>query len=270
MKKRMNQFAAIALMISLIISLGCEKEEKSTAPQLPPMSSFLNNFSEFDQGEAKKSSEIIVSNFFKAATAVVSMNYVLTLGLAIPVASYAEAFNHDPVRVDNDTWEWTYDVVVEEITYTALLTADVTGEMVNWEMRISQEEGFQDFLWYSGSCDILRTSGIWTLYNNPEDNQEVVTIAWNHDWELNTFDATYTCVLAESNYYGSSIEYGLTEDADYNAYYFIDDTAQNMTYQIYFNTETHAGRIEEFVNNDPVFEGCWDSNLQDMDCNPAE
>jgi len=269
MMKRMNQFVAISLMISLTISFGCEKEEKDKAPQLPPASSFVTDFSEFDQGAAKKSTEVIENNFVTAAVAVVYMNSVLTVGLAIPVAAYAEAFNHDAMRVDNDTWEWTYDVIVEDITYTAVLTADVVGEMVNWEMRISQEEGFQDFLWYSGSCDILRTSGTWTLYNNPEDNQEVLTIDWNHDWELGTFDVTYTYVT-ESNYYGSYIEYGLTEDTDYDAYYIIDDTAQVMTYVIHYNTETHAGKIEEFVNEDPVFEGCWDSNLQNADCTPVE
>ena len=208
MKKRMNQFVAIALMISLVISFGCEKEEKDSAPQLPPASTFVTEFSEFDQGMDRKSTEVIESNFVMAAVAVVYMNASLTVGLAIPVAAYIEAFNHDPVRIDNDTWEWSYDVVVEEVTYTAVLTADVIGDQVDVEMRISKAEVFEDFLWYSGSFDILRTSGTWTLYNNPEDNQEVLNIVWNHDWELETFDVTYTYVLAESNYYGSYIEYG--------------------------------------------------------------
>lgn len=255
----MNQIAAIALLLVFTLATSCEKEQNDEqVPQLPPLSSFLIDMD--DLTNLKKST----GTYENVTVAVLSLwywNSLLTVGLAVPVATYVEAFNHDPVRVDNDTWKWTYDVIVQEVTYTAELTADVVEDIVNLEMRISQEEGFQDFLWYSGSCNILRTTGSWTLYDNPEDQNEFVGIAWNRDWEAETFDVTYTVINPENEYYNSYIEYGITEDPVFNAYYEVYDSAQEYTVTINYNTETHEGNIFNGVDT-----YCWDENFEDVAC----
>ena len=258
MKKSMNQLVAVALMISLLFTFGCEKEKKdSSSPELPPLSSFLIDVGDFT---ATKTSETHF-NFAMAITSVYYWNSMLTVGLAVPVAAYVEALKQTPVRIDNDTWEWTYDIEVHGLPYSAVLTANVTGDIVNWEMRISQEENFQDFLWFSGTSNILRTSGSWSLYNNPTDNEELLSIDWNHDWGNNTFDVTYTVVTPGGQYNGSYIEYGITEDPIFDVYYDIYDSAQDYAVTINYNTTTHEGNITQ---GDTQY--CWDSNFVDIEC----
>jgi len=257
MKKRFKGFLSIALAAVLVISLaGCEKEKKDEAPPLPPASSMIIDLSVFNTAKGTGS----YTNIGMAIGAVIYWNSVLTIGLAIPVASYEEAFNHEAVRADNDTWQWTYDVVVNDTTYTAVLTADVTEDMVDWEMSVSREDGFQDFIWYTGSCDILATSGTWTLYKSPADPVELMGITWNHDYETETFDIEYLDISG-GDYDGSYISFGVTEDPVFNAYYERYNSVQETTWTINLNTETHEGNISNGTN---IY--CWDADYLDMAC----
>lgn len=256
MKNRLYHLVCL-IMIGSALFYSCEKEKKATAPNLPPASAFVLNTDEFS---ATKSTQMI-GNFGTALIAVSYWNTVLYGALAVPVAAYIEAFNHEAVRLDNTTWKWSYEVEGIEGTYTADLIAEVVEDSVELEMHISKAGGFQDFVWFTGKCDIVRTGGYWTVYTNPESNVPWLAISWNHDWAAETFDVSYTNVLEGHDYQDSFIQYGITDDPVFNAYYEIYDSLNDRDYLIEVNTTTHSGRI--------TYDGtphCWDNNLQDVDC----
>jgi hypothetical protein len=252
-----SRYVFMMLGICSVSILSCEKDKKD-APELPPESAFVINFSDFQDNQ--KSTQTY-ANWTTAAITVGVWNTVLAVTLAVPVASYIEAFNHKPVRVDNNTWKWSYSVLVNSVNYTADLYADVLDTKVNWEMYISQEGGFSNFLWYKGTCDILRTHGTWTLYHGPASNKEFLEIEWNHDWEINTGDIRYTNILSPSEGNGDYIFAGLTNDTPYNTFYDIYDNSEDNLVKINYNTETKEGSIYY----DSSWH-CWNSSLQDIEC----
>ena len=220
-KIRINQFLILSLAMFGTIVLSCEKDKKD-APALPPESAFVVDFSDFQDNQK---STFTYANWTTAVFTVGVWNTILGVTLAVPVASYLEAFNHEPVRVDNNTWKWSYTVPVNFVNYTADLYADVFDDEVNWEMYISQEGGFSNFLWYKGTCDILTTHGTWTLYYGPVNNKEFLDIQWTRDYESNTGDIRYTNVLSSSEGIGDYIYAGITTDTPYNAFYDLYDNS---------------------------------------------
>ncbi len=254
--KKLNHVIGMFFLAIVLIS-GCEKEKKSTAPQLPPLTSFALPVENFTAAK----SDGPYANFLAAVAVTGYWNNVLATYLAVPVASYAEAFNHDAVRLDNNTYEWTYEVTVNDTVYTANLLAFLETEGVTMEMHISQAGGFQDFVWYSGSFNYTRTEGEWIIQDNPENNASWMNIAWHHDWDKKTFDIKYTNIYPTGEYKDSYINYGIRTDNPYNAFYEIYNSVQDKTYAIDFNTTSHEGRIYY----DALYH-CWDSNYQDIIC----
>lgn len=257
MKTRLSRIFSATLLGFSILMAGCEKEKEDKAPALPPLSSFAIDLDNFK--DAQEKSDNPKSNFHIAITAVAYWQTVLSLSLAVPVASYAEAFNHKAVRVDNDTWEWSYLV---NKSYSARLTADVVSDSVFVTMYITREGQFENAIWYTGKFDILRTGGEWTVYDVPLHKETAwLGIEWNADYEAQTFDIRYQVIKPDTDYEGSYIEYGITEDEDYNAYYNLFNSATQMLYEIEYNTETHEGTITDGLNR-----LCWDENHENTQC----
>jgi hypothetical protein len=258
MKKIVSKFLLIILAVSGITISGCEKDKVNEAPELPLESAFVIDFSDFQTG---KKSTLTSENWTVAAVTAGVWNAVLTVTLAVPVASYIAALQQEPIRVDNDSWKWSYSVTVESVVYTANLYADVSGADVTWKMYVSQKGGFSNFLWFKGTCDILRTHGDWTLYLGPLTNAEFLKIDWTHNWENNTGDIKYTNILSGSEGNGSYIYYGITTDFPFNVFYDIYDKGEDKLVKINYSTETKEGSI--FYNE---LWHCWNSNLEDIDC----
>jgi hypothetical protein len=257
LKIRTNRLFILGLAIIGVSSIiSCEKDKKD-APELPPESAFIIDLSDF----MNQKSTPTYANWATAVGTVGFWNIILSATLAVPVASYVEAFNHEPVRVDNNTWKWSYTVEVDDINYTADLYADVFEAEVHWEMHISQEGGFSNFLWYKGTCDILRTHGNWTLYAGPANNTEFMEIEWNHDWENTTGDIRYTNVWTASPGIGDYIYAGITNDTPYNAFYDLYDDSKDNLVKINYNTVTREGSIYY----DDLWH-CWNSSLEDIEC----
>jgi len=252
----MKFISAIVAVFMIIAVTGCEKDKNDEAPELPPATSMIIDMDDFSQTKTSGSYEHIGL----AIGHVLYWNTMLKIGFAVPVASYQEAFNQEAERIDNDSWQWTYNVDVFDVTYTAVLTADVTGEIVDWAMVVSQEDGFQDFVWYTGSSNVTATSGTWTLYQNPSEPAEQIVITWNHDYENETFDIQYLNV-SDDAYAGSLIFYEKTEDPIFNAHYELYNSQAGTSVEINLNTETHVGNI--IVDDVPY---CWDEDYLDTEC----
>ena len=257
MNSKMIAYVTGVLVFFTVIILACEKEKKSSAPELPPLSSFSIQVGDFSAQKSAGS----YANFLTAVVATGYWNSVLTAYLAVPVASYAEAFNHPAQRLDNNTWEWSYQVVVQDTTYTANLFAFIESDGINMEMHLSKEGGFQDFVWYTGSFNLQRTEGQWTIQDNPDNNLTWLNIVWHHDYEAKTFDIQYTNVYPTGDYKNSTIKYGIRNETDYDAFYNIYSSPDDKTYNIDYNTTTHEGRIYY-----ETLWHCWDINFQDMIC----
>ncbi len=264
MKNKKNQFIAIALIVSMIMVAGCKKDKEESAPALPPMSSLAIDLSVFTGDDLKKSAQIdTCSSFHLVSGAVVYWNLSLALSLAIPVAAYAEALEQDAVRLDNDTWAWSYSL---DNGYSADLVADVIGDSVQVGMYITKASVYDSVLWYSGKFDILRTGGEWTVFNLPDHPATAwLKIQWNADYEEETADIRYTVVDPANEYYGSYIEYGKTTDTDYDLYYYLYLSQEDKLYTVGYNSGTDVG----YVSYD-MMQLCWNENHANTQCPEIE
>lgn len=255
-KQIFSHFSKLVILIPLMLLVvlsGCKKDEddNETAdkPTLPPQKTFAMDYSEFTGQtggiiEGSLSAEDVQGSLNRAAAGVYVgvWNLVLTGTLALPVASYAEAFNHEAIYEGDGTWVWRYN-------FWGNYQAELYGKLlsvtqVQWKMYITVPNATERFLWYEGQGDFGQTAGSWTLYESPEKPNQFLTIEW-HKNELNqTFDTKYTLVKEDDEAKGSYIEYGVTTDADYNAYYSIYDSKKNENVAIKWNSETHAGKIQ--------------------------
>ena len=84
-------------------------------------------------------------------------------GLAIPVASFVESVKQTPVKQPDNSWVWTYSITVQGVTYTAELHGKYIDSGVRWDMYITRQDEYTDFLWYYGESDIDNTRGYWVL-----------------------------------------------------------------------------------------------------------
>lgn len=271
-----NLFVVVLASVSLALA-SCklkEEEETGSAPTLPAASSFVMAFDDFDSGATARDAAMSVivaatSNYNYAATHVAVWNLVLQVGLAVPVASFVEAFSHDPKKQSNGAWLWSYSFRVAGISHTAKLYGKVVNDTVEWDMYISQLGGYTDFHWYEGTSKIDGTQGTWTLMRDPDNAHEFISIAWNRNASTGTGDIKYTNVETGTDGFGDYIHYGTTTGgATYNAYYDIYDAIGDAStpnlIEIEWNRTTTAGRVKNlahFGNEDWQY---WDATHQDV------
>ena len=268
-KMRIILMLALALMIS-IIQQACKKDH-GTAPTIPPQSSFIMNFSDIDSSKAPEKSMKVdsvaqYSNFLFAAGNVVAWNVVLTVGLAVPVASFVHSFSYQAAWNNSDNaWEWKYNFTVLA-TYSAKLKATVSGNTVHWEMYISQQNGFQNFLWYEGDSQLDNSQGTWTLFDNPASNKTLLGIVWHKNTSNGTSDITYTNIVPGGAENGGYIGYGIITDTTYNAYYNIYNKGKNNLTSIKWNTVHKNGRVSDSLHFSDSNYHCWGVDYKNMNC----
>jgi hypothetical protein len=257
-------FAASTLLLS-----GCKKDKTGNkAPELPPKSGFVMNFSDFETpNDTVKSGLGVTSynNWGYSYLNVAGWNVLLTVGLAIPVSSYVEAFHHDAVyHSDAGNWTWSYNFNVGNIPYEAELTGALASDSVSWEMRITKGIEFNHFLWYHGKSDILQTGGYWILKENPASPNNLLKIDWNNNTNA-TGSIRYTNIkpgAAENSgyiFYGSKLN---ELDRFYNIY---NKGLNNLT-QIEWSSTLKNGHVKDAHQYQNADWHCWNTNLLDMVC----
>ena len=280
------------VVISLLAFLvtGCagneNKPDLSKPPQIPPESSFvmdLEDFTSLNQSSVQYAQ--LASFVFEGALShpdtadalgdrsywgyaafnVGFWNLVGVLGLAIPVASFIESFNHTPIQQDN-YWVWTYDVPVGGDVYTAELHGKYVDNGVQWEMYISKQGGFTDFLWYYGESDLPATEGYWVLKNSPSVPSELIRIDWHRNLKDGTGDIKYTNIVPNGPENGGFISYTVTTGKTYNRFYEIYNKGKNQTTYIEWNNATREGRVRDSVHFGDNSWRCWDSQLVNAQC----
>ncbi len=259
MRKQMNpmNMAALAAMVLLLIT-SCDKEPVDLRPELPPMETMMMDFSDFSaQPATSKGSAATYQNFLRSYLTVGFWNVSVTLVSALPVAAYIYALEQTPVYLGDNTWEWSYEFSLNNISYAATLSAiRINNEEFTVEMVIAFSglpgNGVK---WFDGVVRYDHTSADWTFYK--EGTIPVLEIAWNKDYESEAADLTYTYTELGQKESGSYIMWEYKPVEVYDAAYTVS-MADGTTY-IEWNTTTVEGRIK-----DPVFFGddlwhCWDS-----------
>jgi len=206
------------------------------------------------------------NNWALARINVFVWNLLILVNAAIPVAAYAESFQHIPQQQEDGSWVWTYDVTVGDSTYTAELNASTNSEGLTWEMYLSNAESFTEFLWYSGQHDLLYTHGTWTLYKNPADPVELVGIEWHRSLTNSTADIKYINIEEGGDEYGGFIQYGITDDTSYDAFYDIFIASQERPIDIEWNLDSYIGHIRDEMTYEDTLWHCWDETLSDVAC----
>jgi hypothetical protein len=265
---------ALLLTISLFIT-GCSEDDSTgiNPPDLPPMASLLMDFDAFPAHPDAQTANIAVqtaqaincdaSYFSYAACNVATWNFLITVGLAIPVASFAESFNHTAVLQNDGTWIWSYDVIIGLTRYSVELHGKIVDANVNWNMYISKAGEYTDFNWYSGTSHLSGSHGTWTLMNTPSNPTPLLQIDWNYDKLTDTGDLKYTNVVPDGPENGGYIYYGSNNAVDYDAFYDIYNKGADDLIEIEWNRSLFNGRVRNLNHFGNLDWHYWDSNLQD-------
>lgn len=274
--KKSGLYSVIILTLTAVLFSNCKKDNEP-APQIPPIETFVIDFSDFDDGsksvlfnsvDLRGVDTVTYDNWGFAGANVVIWNTILTIGLAVPVASFVESFNHEGVyQPDDNSWIWTYDVLVGLTKYTAELHAEIINDYVHWKMYISQQGGYSDFLWYTGESKSDRTEGTWTLYNTPNDPAPLLGIDWHRSSDNTTGDIRYTNIVPYGAENGGYISHAITTETPFDANYDIYNKGQDNLTEIEWNRAVKDGRITDMNHFGDEEWHCWDNLLQDIDCN---
>lgn len=265
------------LMLSLFLAVfatACDEAvgPDGVAPEIPPASSFVIDFSDFPEqplaSAAMAPAMPAAGAYWLRSAAVVGVwNFVIVGTLAPPVAAFVASFNNTAVwDEDASAWTWSYNFMALGTQHSARLEARLITNGVQWDMYITRDGSFEDFHWYSGISDASGTSGTWSLNRSPEDPTAFIDIEWDRSTSGDTYEITYTNVVAGAAEYGSYITYGVTDDTTHDAFYdLFGAQASNLT-EIEWNRTTKEGRTRDPAHFEDSDWHCWDANLDNTTC----
>ena len=265
MKKIIGAIIILTIFIGLsTIEYGCRKKEP--APAMPPSYTMAFNNAAFSDTAGMSANKATHVNFFHSAINVGFWNLILTVTLAVPVASYAIALEQD-ADYDNHDKTWTWDYKFWGVHH-AVLTAKIEQDTVIWRMKINE------FEWYYGHSHTNGSGGYWMLNESAAQPTNLLRI----DWALNSSGVSsikYTNVApSTSNHYknnGEYILYGTVANAEYDRFYDVfmkDDnnpTISNTT-NIAWNFADKHGHVKDPNKFGDTNWHCWDTSYADIVC----
>ncbi|MGE5356996.1 MAG: hypothetical protein ACM3PT_12230 [Deltaproteobacteria bacterium] len=270
MKKLSFLFVAVfsILMIqSCVKDLGLNNSKK--APKLPAPELLTMDFNDFSQKKKDGLNGRSVDNFLHAATNVLVWNTVVTVQLYIPVAALREAFNQKAVYQGNGKWMWSYDVTDNQNkTFIVKLYGELLiNDEVKWDMYVSQVGGFTNMHWFTGITGKNNNYASWTLNADPVNPKPFIKIDYNKSG--NNALIRYTNVVPGVPQNGGYIEYreAVINGTEFDRAYDVYAADLNNLLQINWNSQVKNGRVKDAKRFNDNEWHCWDSSLQDDDCN---
>ena len=261
-------------------STSVSSEEKEKAPGIPPVDTFLIPFEIFGN-DLSTDSGVRVGGTFLSVVARIALgersnwnhalfnvgfwNAIVRVGLAVPVAAFVASFQNIPLKQPDGSWEWSYDVRVDGVVYSAKLIGKYIDQDVRWEMYISRENGFQDFLWYYGENNETYTEGFWILKNNPSEQDDLLRI----DWSKGTDEVSavrYTNVLPGGPENGGYIDVRHTPSSTYDYIWDIFNKGRDNHTIIEWSSLTKKGKVKDPVKFSDEKWHCWDENKLNTEC----
>ena len=268
-----KMFFAISITVSLsILAVNCKKDKiNEDPPQLPPKTSMVMDFSDFSSATIDYTKNIDSTSYANhnwAGLNVGVWNLILTVRLAIPVASFYEAFNHQYVEEGDNLWSWSYSFVAQNTNHTAKLTAMYieSNQKIQWDMFITKDNVYSNFHWYTGYSAISGLEGNWTLNESNIKPTPLLSIDWHRNTSTGSSDIKYTNVAPGGIENGGYIYYAVSPGASLDATYDIFNKGENNLINIQWNKNSKNGRIKDakhYLNPDWH---CWDSSFLDCNC----
>lgn len=278
------------LLILFVVALTSGCADVSEAPTIPPVKTFVIPFEDFQSNDTNGlvsvpgsqvqttplsspiDEQTLVpltgnqSNFNYAAGTVLIWGAILVTTLAVPVAAFCESFNHTPVQQPDGSWIWSYSVVVGDSIYSAELHGQFIPQGVHWDMRISKEGEYEDFLWYYGENDLPATEGFWILKHSPAVPNDLLQIDWSRNISAGTHAVRYTNIVPDGPLNGSYIDTQYTGGIPYNHIWDLyNKNEDNHTY-IEWSSTTEEGRVKSLNHFGDDDWHCWDSDRMNIEC----
>jgi hypothetical protein len=271
-KKNMKLTKSTFFLLSLVFLLaaGCGKKADGPSPELPPEGSFIMDFEDFDDGKMSSSrvvgADSTYSNFGYAGLNVLVWNVVITVNAAVPVKAFRESFNHEPDwdrRLQRYVWEYNLDVLGRR--YTAQLQGWIEGSDTRWEMFLSQDNGFQNFLWYSGRSAIARNNANWTLNKDPQAPTPYIGIEYTANSVVDA-QIRYTNIIGGHEENGGYIEFKVVDSPEFDRAYSIYSAKNDNLIEIEWSHLGLDGRVKDEIHFTDAAWHCWDAAYLDATC----
>ena len=286
-------FIAINLFLSLVsitlLCAGCVGSSINSKtvqpPEIPPQSTFVMDFNDFIQAKSSynptQTPAILLATFFPDRGSVIKApnalgdrtnwlfavlnvgfwNLAGFVGLTIPVAAFTESLKQTPVKQTDGSWIWTYSITVQGITYTAKLNGKYIDSGVRWDMYITKENEYTDFLWYYGESNSGSTQGYWVLKDKPSNPNDLLRIDWHRNPADETGDIRYTNIVPGGTENGGYISFAVTKGQDTDRSYTIYNKGKNEITDIEWSSVTKAGRVKDSLHFGDSNWHYWDSAL---------
>jgi hypothetical protein len=289
----------LSLVLIILLCAGCasntnnSKTTKTTLPpiqsalppQIPPQSTFVMDFNDFAQSTtsyhlSQASTILLVSNSPERVPAVNTQNalgdrsnWVFAalnvgfwnlagfVGLAVPVTAFEESIRQTPVKQPDGSWIWTYSITVQGVTYTAELHGKYTDTGVSWDMYITKENEYTNYLWYYGESNSGSTQGYWVLKDKPSNPNDLLRTDWHRDPANGTGDIKYTNIVPGDAENGGYISFTTTKGQDFDRSYTIYNKGKNETTYIEWNSTTKVGQVKDSTHFGDNNWHSWDSSL---------
>ena len=262
-----NRFFLIALLSGYLLSCSQEDDPQAAteAPEVPPAATLemkLYSFSEEDASNGRTMAEGYW-NVAHAKVGFVVWSNIIKLQLAVPTIALAEAFKQQPIVVEEGKWLWTYSVDLDANYQVKLYANDRGNQQVGWEMYLSKEGEYKDYLWVTGTSTRSMESGAWTVN---EGFSELMKIDWKKDAPNTVTELVYTQVKKGSEYEGSYVKYQVLDEGDYNISYSVYLSNEDNLFEVNYHTETQVGRVSDEKRFKDNAWHCWNSNFEDISC----
>jgi hypothetical protein len=268
---------SVSLILASVVLFSCQLESFKT-PEIPPAETMVVNFDEFNVTKSAMSDQVVTKiNWIYSAATVVTWSSLLGVTLAVPVTSFKSVIGRQPTKIDDNTWEWNYNVEGFTGQYTAKLVGIKVSNQINWEMYVTKTGAspFQNFLWIKGTSDVNNTKGQWILNHSPAYPGEVMQIDWKKS-KSEVGEVKYTYVRTKQDngsidsFFGSYMHYGIQDnslDAFLNIHAYVPAKVGYTDTEIQWSRKNYNGRIKsEYFYKDLNWH-CWDAQGNDVNCN---
>ena len=280
----------LVILCILVLIPGCNGV--SGAPTIPPLETFLIPFEAFtdsgtsglvsvaespmqtaplsfyvsEQGVLFPAQTGSQSNWNHAALNVGFWRLAVAVGLAVPVAAFQASFRNIPLQQEDGSWIWSYSVRVGGSVHSAKLHGQFITEGVRWEMRISKEGEYEDFLWYYGESKLPATEGFWILKQSPEVPEDLLRIDWSRNIATDAHTIRYTNIVPDGPENGGYIDAQYTGEIPYDHIWDIYNKGQDNHTYIEWSDVTGEGRVKDMKHFGDDDWHCWDSDRQNAAC----
>ncbi|MGB3850692.1 MAG: hypothetical protein WA958_12040 [Tunicatimonas sp.] len=263
----LNRLFLMALLSGYLI--GCSQKDdpqaELAAPAVPSAATLdmkIYTFSEKDNSNGRTMAEGKLNAFY-AGLGFNIWTAILKLQVAVPSVALNEAFKQTPTLTSDGQWLWTYSVEAVDNYQVKLYAKDQGDEQVGWEMYLSKEGFFQDYLWITGTSDRSSKQGQWIVNR---EGAELMRVDWKKASSDTVTELTYTHLEAESKYEGSYVKYQTLSEGDYNVAYSVYLSNEDNKLNINYHTETLVGRVSNKKHFDDEAWHCWNSDFEDVSC----